>query len=237
MLIKEYMPYRTIKSHAGKNAIYYSKRRPYGKYALAGAGALVTAKAAYSLAKKVKSMVNTEFKYSDVDAVLTNITATGQFYYLSGVAQGDGGSSRDGNQLRAKTLSLHGQINMNASSPSEPCIVRMVVFTHKNPQATAPSVGTLFENVAAPSVFDFYNLDEVPQNVRILKTKIIKLSLYNPINYINETIKLNTVLRYDGTGATVADQSSNAIYVAFFSNALNNYPDGHLSTRLRYVDN
>lgn len=216
-----------------------SRRRPrYSRRYAQGAAAVALGVAGYKLAKKLKEKINVEFKAVTSHYNVANIDNNGtNMIYLSGIAQGDTGSTRDGNQVRAKGLSLHGRVQINFGTTNAPCLVRMIVFQQKTPCST-PARDDLLDLAAGTSPIAFYNLDNVPQNYRILKDKTWQLNdASRPIFHFNEHIKLNTVMRFDGTTTAFADQSSNAIHVLFVSDQSSNAPDGSLTVRMRYVDN
>lgn len=205
-----------------------------------GAAAVALGVAGYKLAKKLKDKINVEFKSVTSHYNVANIDNNGtNMIYLSGIAQGDTGSTRDGSQVRCKGLSLHGRVQINFGTTNPPQLVRMIVFQQKTSfGATAPVRDDLLDLAAGTSPISFYNLDNVPQNFRILKDKTWQLNdASRPIFHFNEHIKLNSVMRFDGTTTAYADQSSNAIHVLFVSDQAANAPDGSLTVRMRYVDN
>lgn len=227
----------SIKAYASRSRRGYSNTMLRG-YAQ-GAGAVALGVAGYKLAKKLKEKINTEFKETTSHYAINNITNAGAIEYLSGIVQGDTGSTRDGSQVRCKGLSLHGRCQINFGTSNPPQQVRMIVFMQKTSYgATGPSLTDLLQSAAGVPTLGFYNLDNVPQNFRILKDKTYSLNdASRPIFTFNEHIKLNSVMRYDGGTSAYSDQASNAIHVLFVSDQASNPPDASLTVRMRYVDN
>ncbi len=232
----------SIKAYAARS------RRGYGRTMLRGyaqgAGAIALGVAGYKLAKKLKDKINTEFKSVVSNYALTdigNVDANCEKLFLSGIDLGDTGSTRDGSQVRLKGVTLRGKINLNQSTSgtNPPTIIRMVVFQQKSCcGSTQPLLTDLINAGAGTAALGFYNLDNVPINFRILKDKTWLLDEVNrEALHFNEHIKLNSVMRYDGNTDSYADQSTNAIFCMFFSDAGSNLPDGNMSVRIRYVDN
>lgn len=240
------MGYNTIKKHAGKNAIYY-KSGGYGKYAVAGAGALVTAKAAYSLAKKVKNMVNVEYKERNVDdwnLQIDNSPSVGAgITLLNGMAAGDtGDGDRDGQSVKNTRFSF--KVTMKRGSVDVP--VRIIFFQMLETSGANVDIDDVV-SLSGNGDFEnyFYNLNNIG-NFKILHDRVYRLSDQNPLICASRSIKLNSHTRYSGTGSTIADLSRNAIYYCVatditsptaWANGAGTSPSVSMNCRLRYLDN
>ena len=106
----------------------------------------------YKLNKEVKSLkqkVNTEFKYHDVEQGETSFTTTGVFVDLNYVDQGDTVTTRDGDQLRMKSIEYRYTIDM-ASAVSNELHARVIIFVDTEPDGSGPTLATLLDSTVRP---------------------------------------------------------------------------------------
>lgn len=197
-----------------------------------------------SLQKSVrflKELVNVEFKFNDKDhtgAFAINSSASTSFFLLNGLATGDTSESRDGDSVRYKSIQIAGVIFANGTSKVGP--VRCILFIDKSPNGVAPTLGNLLANNSA--VTNLY----CPRNLDYKKRFVILSDqLFNPsYGNDNEAIpfkiykKLNMHTIYGlGSVGTIADITSNALYLVLISQETTNTPSGELYSRLRMIDN
>lgn len=242
-----YKGYRTIAQRAGRNSLYYKRRRSYGKYAVAGAGALVTAKAAYHLAKKVKKMVNVEYKernLSNWNLQIDNSPTVGAGITLvNGMATGDTGESdRDGQSVKNTRLSY--KVTLKKGSVDVP--VRVIFFSQHDTNNANVDI-TDFWNVSGngdPENY-FANLQKIG-NFSILSDKVYRLSSDKPLIHDSHTVDLNSHTRYNGTTSAITSLSRGAIYYLVctditsptaYASGAGTSPSVSTNIRLRYVDN
>lgn len=234
------MPYRSIKSRAGKNSIFHKKQAYY-----AGKGAMAVAKASYRLARATASKLNVEYKFTDFDNnVTTSATPTvggGQIFCINNLVEGSGPSNRDGNQVEFKNFNMHFTFAPAAVSPVD-SIIRIIVFKMKAPNGATPVLTDVLDPTSpAPFTLLHYNLDNVPQGIQILSDKSYTYDLENGPKYPRKSlnIKKDVKARYQANTGALTDLSTNGVYVMVLANTRTGtgYPLVRISTRARYVDN
>ncbi len=217
------------------------RRRTYKKstqYKGATRGAIYGA-AGYQLykdVKKLKSLINTEFKFRDTSQTGANIVNTGQFNLLNGIAQGDSGQNRDGLQVRVKSLEWNIFPRMDVVTPQD-CFFRAIIFIDTQPNQTQPLLGELLENGGLPHMSP-RNLDN---RKRFVILKDIKTALQAgqgaDLKAMDGYRKLDMKTIYDAAGATIGDITTNSLYVLFTTNVGANGPLLDYYFRIRYIDN
>lgn len=224
----------SIKAHA-----YRQRGGPYKSptnYYKVAAGTAATAYAAYKGVKYLKSKLNVEYKWSDVDHNVTisnNPTwANNQIFPLNVLVEGSGPSTREGNQVKFTGITLHGELSQSSAGTQR---VRIVIFKAKAPCGQMPATD-LFEAVSLPYTLDFYNLDHVPQALQILSDKSYTLYADKPIIAINQHIKKEIKTRYSGSTGTYTDLSTNGVY-CLVTGTGSGAADFRAGFRLRYLDN
>lgn len=241
------MGYRTIKSYAGRNSLYHTNRRRNFKYAAAGAGALVTAKAAYHLAKKVKKMVNVEYKernLSDWNLQIDNTPTVGAGISLcNGMAAGDTGESdRDGQSVKNTRLSY--KITLKKGSVDVP--VRVMFFVEHDTNNTNADITELWNVSGNGDPENYFNNLNSIGNFSILSDKVYRLSSDKPLIHDSHTVDLNTHTRYNGTTSQITSLSRGAIYYLVctdqtsptaYASGAGTSPSVSTNIRIRYVDN
>lgn len=189
----------------------------------------------------LKEVVNTEFKYLDTDQTATfNITpsAISSKFLLNGLQHGDIAVTRNGESIRIKSIEINYSLLFNATANYSH--VRVLVVVDKQANAAAPALsdvlaqgGTLSTNIYSP---------------RNLYNKKRFFSLHDQTYVLNQDAQPMVHNRYyrkmdmhtvynGGDAGTIADITSNSIYVFIFSDESTNYPAGNLYGRIRFVDN
>ena len=155
----------------------YSRRRSYKRrrYGSKGeANAVGMARSAYRLARHVKGLLNTEFKFKDNSGSVTPSTGTPSLIFLNNVARGDDSSTRDGYSFRMKSLSLNYSCKLNSSATST--MVRIIVFMKWTSDGSALTANDVLEN--SSYVQSHRNLNNT-KNIKVLHDKIIELDTAN----------------------------------------------------------
>ena len=181
---------------------------------------------------KLKGLINTEFKSLDT-AVTATITSTPVITLLNGCAKGDTLNTRDGRQIRLKSVAVNLQCTMHATPLDD--MLRVMLVIDKQPNVTALVIGDLLVNTNMGSM---RNLDNRKRFV-ILRDERVVLSVGGGTNtfwqYYKE-LDMHTI--YDGSDAgTIADITSNALYLIIFSTEAANGPSVSRTTRVRFLDN
>lgn len=212
-----------------------------------------------SLNKKIHHIENTlmELKFIDSFDNVSLIPPTGIQDYLIPVAQGDTASNRTGSIINPTSvqirMSLETDVDQNA-----PCRVRCVLFWDRQPNNAAPTLtgasttlslldtGTITDTTLAP--FNYNNkhryhvlMDKVIQfNPQVVLTTVTggttQVVQMERTKYIIK--KLGRVVKYNGTGATIASCSANSLFIAYFSDvvAAANQPFVSAGYRVYYRD-
>lgn len=187
---------------------------------------------ALSVARAVRSLINVEFKFHDVDVAPTPDSA-GTISNLSLIAQGDGPSTRDGNSILLKSIYLRLRATINAAATNT--VVRCILFTDYQQQGTLPTVA----NVLTGDIDTPLNIVDYPKRFRVIRDFMFSLSnsgdkIYHKDYYIK---MYKHHIKYDGSGATAAEQRTGNIYLLLISNEGANTPTLNVDSRLRYIDN
>lgn len=229
------MVYR--KNYRGKGR---RRKSAWGRYAKATAPAVgyVALKAAQMVARKY---LNVEFKDHLDEATLAgaNITSVGVVEDLCVITQGDGEHQRNGEQIKAKSLTLHGHLEFNEGGGRQSQIVRMIVVSDNDFRGpNVPNISNILNGyLTSVDVDSFRELNQVSR-FKVLQDKKYILTENRPTVILNKTFALNHKIRYTGTTGVEASGGEGTIWLMFFSNqTVSDYPELYLSWRLRYVDN
>lgn len=187
----------------------------------------------------VKSKLNSELKYVDRD--LTDIpTTTATVRSINLLAQGDGGSQRDGQQVRFKSCNIRGTIGWN-SAASGPIVTRLCLVLDTMPQGTTPAYSAA---AGSPCVFEasdpeaFRRLDSTHRFKILWSRRIVVDSTY-PLKRFSLYKKMSIVTKYFAgiTSGTSAAVMSNGLFFMCVSDQAVNGPGLDYSTRMRFIDN
>lgn len=221
------MPYK--KSYRRK-----SKRPGYRR---CGTMVISDAQKALAMAKYLKGIVNVEFKTRDTaQTALFVPDGVGLVIQLSGIAQGSSTNSRDGAQVKCVSVSLEYTVFMDESATATSFRIMLVLDKQTNQAIYA--VDDLLDNVAnIQSVISPRNLDN-KDRFSVLYDKRHVLSSNGSKMQQGSFYKATQIkLRYDGTGATIADLTQNSLSLVVISSEATNTPTLSAQFRLRYVDN
>lgn len=201
------------------------------------------ARRGYKIAKFVKSLMNTEFKYLDTFGTVVPTNSSAQnCIWLTDIDAGTGPSNRTGYSVRSKFLQTRFSLTMNASATTT--TVRVLIFVDTNPaQASAVPVVNSVINMDGDTTIGPLSMD-FPGRYQVLKDKIISL---NANGNAQKTFKFNynwtekdeaiAHVRWDVTGDTVTDKRQNHIFMLVTSNQSTNTPNLNYFCRYRFIDN
>ena len=187
-----------------------------------------------ALARYVKRVINkqSERKFASVNAssgVVGNAPSTA-YAHLSGIAQGDGAASRDGNEIRLKSIQIKYNLVMNASATAT--TVRVVLVRMKSTISdTAPDWNDIFEDDSTVSMKDH----RLAQRFTILYDRTHCLSSGGPQIVARQYYKrCDYKVKFNGTAAN--DVESGPVYLFACSNEATNTPTINYATRVSYTD-
>ncbi len=234
------MPYGRSYSRRGRGRGRYPSRRrgprrpakPY-RYQLAD-----TAYMAYQMGKKALYLTNTEFKHHDV-AIAQSPGTSLVLTTLNGPAQADSSTTRDGRSIKITTISLKGSLQVHASFVGTAVRVMLVEKKHNN--LLALTAAELFDATSVLDVNSFYNLDNVPQNIKIWFDKVYILDPdHQPRVQINKNWSFEnkkTHFLIGSTSGAVTTIETSAFYWCLVSSEATNVSVAAFTSRVRYIDN
>lgn len=207
----------------------YPKRRrfPYAK-AKRGMG---IAMQALKLAQHVKTLINVEHKFIDVEEAGFTVTNSGQVFLLTGIEQGDGESQRNGDKVKLTSNSMKMNLEINGTTAG---IVRVLLVNDKVSKGVAPTFGELLQE---QTIIGHYNPDNCPSRFKILSDKLVTLSSDNPQPVITLYDKLYHHITFTNTSATQADANTGHLYLFIITNLVDSQPAASFVNRASYVDN
>lgn len=192
----------------------------------------------------LKSVINVEKKYKDtVSAGTAFPSATGgTMVLLNGMQTGDTATTREGQSMRMKYLYVEGFVVLN--SPATQDITRVAVVLDRQPNASAANFASVWDVTTASAANALRNMDN-PDRFLVLKDirmtlssagqNIKKFKLYIPMGRLKQ---MDQRTKYTtGNAGTVADISTNALYLAFGADLTANFSTIDYNCRLRFVDN
>lgn len=186
-----------------------------------------------TLASTVKNIVeslNVEKKICD-KTFSSVVDSAGSIFALHEIAQGTGNTEREGNKVKATTLSCRG--NIAISSAATYSLVRLIIFKDTQQVAdTAPTVTSVLESAHPLSLYNKNTLGRF----QIIEDNSYSLHTHeNPAPMYNTHKNLMHHLFYNGTANS--DIQKGGLYCIIISDQGTNKPVADLRFRLRYVDN
>lgn len=193
-----------------------------------------TASRALSIFKGAASLLNAEVKHVDTEQS-ASISTTANLTFLTGISQGDGVTSRDGNSVKLKGGYFDSVWVMHASATATR--IRHIVFVDTRNNGTVPSASDIYNTGDSNGLI---NIDAYPNRFVILHDEYVRLdSASNRV--FRSKVQLPAVmdmhLTYSGTGATIASNAGPAIYSLMVSTEATNTPSSAAWFRFYFVDN
>lgn len=211
----------------------YGRRR---KYKSTGSSVMAMAKTALRGVNFLRSVLNPERKFVDVDGGggAFAVSNTGFVTYLSGIAQGDGVNSRDGNSVKTSDMLFRFAFTLDPAA-TVPCRVRMILFIDTDNLGTVPAVNDVLQTVSALSALE--RTTQSGGRFKILADRIMSLTLIKSSITGKIYKKLGHHLKYGGTTSAGADAREGAVFVLFISDQAANDPSVSYNSRIKYYDN
>lgn len=193
--------------------------------------ALSVATSALATAKLVKSLVNVEFKET-VRATNLSPDASGTVVSLNAIGQGDDKDDRNGNSIKNKSLLVRMRAEQNSSATNTS--LRVLFIRDKQVNGSTPLVTDVLQ---AANPLSSLNTDYGKRFV-VLADSLFSLSS-NGTTCSHRKIfkKLGFHTEFGGTGNSVADINSGAIWMLAVSDEATNTPTLFYNTKVRYLDN
>lgn len=219
------MPY---KKNYKKKVIKRKPQRKQGFLRKAmGAGAM--AYSALVMAKRLKDMVNTEYKFYDIQNA-SNPDWTGSLSTLNTIPVGTADNQRIGDSVKLQNLTIRGNVIAHTSSPA---FVRMLIVW--DPQAKTSTTADVLEYVSTQyAPFSPKDYDKRFQT-RILADKLFSVmpsdEIQKPFDLV---VPINQHTQYENGGTTI---NSGALKILLISNVSVNVPGVVYLARISYTDN
>ncbi len=190
---------------------------------------------ALAMVRKLKGMINVEYKTKTINLGDTTPTTTLAIGNLTLIAQGDDIDERDGRKIKAFSLQLKGTVKMHETATATS--VRILVFIDYANTGTPPTRAQLFSSEAV-----FFNgqtrLSQPQDNARfkILLDKIILLSdSGTKLVRVNFYKRLYHHIVFSGVGT--GDEGLSSIWVFTASSEATNTPNLEISSIFKWIDN
>lgn len=186
---------------------------------------------AFKMAKRLKDMVNTEYKYWDTTLTSTYNT-TGNLSILNNPPQGISDTQRIGDSIKCQNLSLRGFIVHSPSAVSG--LVRIMIIW--DPQNKAAVVGDVLQySGSVYGVISSKNYDKKFQT-KVLHDKAYTLvtSSDSALKQFDIVIPINQHSQFENATQVV---NSGALKILIISTETVNTPTVSFLARLSYTDN
>lgn len=211
---------------------WYDRTKPYLQTASSVASTAAKLASLATTVYKLKSLINTEFK--TVDTVASSvITTTPIIAIINALATGDDFDDRDGRVVRFKSIDVRLEMTMNTTPIND--MIRVMVVIDKQANETTLLILDL---LTLADMRSHKNLDQRKRFV-ILKDEVIEFSVGKGTNKLFHWYKkLDMKTIYDsGNAGTIADITTNAMYLILFGTEAANGVLVSRSVRMRYIDN
>jgi hypothetical protein len=187
--------------------------------------------------KGLKGFFNTETKFVD-QQLSGSASSTAQVLLLSGIAQGDTGSTRDGNSVKLVGGAV--RIGCLQHTSATTTRVRVMIVADTRNQGGDPTPADIVS--MSTSGLTMPNLASEPGRFVILHDKAFWQVIGTQSQAVHYDVDLAPMVRdlhltFAGTGSTVADIRGLALYVYLYAAEATNTPTYFMASRLLYVDN
>jgi hypothetical protein len=186
---------------------------------------------------KLKLLVNAESKFCLVTQTSTFGTG-GQMQILSGIAQGDDYTNRNGNSIRSESLSCFISLKINASATNSVCRVILCLDRERDGSTNVPTSSSILETSTEP--LSPYNVLQQQINPRftVLHDSITVLTqVSRTMELISYSSSLQQHVTFIGTGSSSASLGEGAITIFLISSEGVNLPTFNLYSCYKYYDN
>lgn len=181
----------------------------------------------------IKYYLNPEYKFVDNLANNVSIPNAPTASLLTGIAQGDDQSTRDGYSVKITNLNFHADVQINAAATGPQIVRIMLLFMNEN-NGAAPTMSRIFAdptNIRSP-----YNL-LFKDEFKMLYDKTMALSTDYPKRVLKWNFKPHTHAKFSGTTSATASITTGHYWLLIWGDAGANTPAISYYHRVRYLDN
>jgi hypothetical protein len=224
-----------------KNA-YGVAKYGYNKYATPGMkkkGALQVASDALAVAYSVKKLLNVEYKWVDRYQSTTIGNSTGVVLEASQVPQGDSANTRDGDSLKAMSLSTRIHLARHGSDSNTLVRCMLVKILGKNNAAGGmdASVANLLQTGTPSYVTSFRNKDNT-KDFQVLVDKCVMLTSGHNAACLEIHKDFNNChIKYSSSDTNGTSCEYGSLWWVFVSNQGTYTPTLNVQTRINFIDN
>lgn len=196
-------------------------------------------KAAYTglkIAKRVRSMVNVEYKVFETTLDHTTAT-TGSLQCLNEIVQGDSGSNRDGSQVKNVSIRIKGQLIPN-SSVSDTTSVRCMLLLVTSQDASDPTLATaelgVLQTASMNAMPNIYNRNRYI----LLWDQTFRIGMPGqPNSVVNIDKYFKRTLKSVYAGSTTDAPRKNSLWFITLTDEITYPCDFEGFSRIRFIDN
>ncbi len=218
---------------------YSNRKRGYKRPGYASCGRMLAGDAtkALSMARHLKSLINVEFKYHNVQLLDSAITDAGLITPLSLLSEGSTSTSRDGGSVKFTSFRLAYNWKISASA-TQTTVRVMVVHDKQTNQAQFTLADLLFDATVRDALYSPPNVNNASR-FNILYDKVHALSSVGNNNNVVRVIhkKLNIKTRYDANVGDITDLSQDSMALVMIGSEVTNDPTVSINYRSRFIDN
>lgn len=189
---------------------------------------------AYKLGSMALGMLNAEKKYYDITSTAVTPSTPATSYttvsLVSALPVGDDASSRDGCQIRLKSMYINIFSTFNSSATNTQ-LRWLVVLDRRVVAASTPGWTDIYDSTSVVS--PFINIEDQWKRFKILRSGIINLNTNNAQVNTNIYIPCSLPVRYNTSNAVIM----NNIWLIIASNEATNTPSVAYRYRIRFYDN
>lgn len=203
--------------------------------------AIQVASKAYSIAKTVAALVNSERMIYQVVPTGLNMTTTPQIFNLTPMVQGDGIGNRHGNVVAIDSILIHYRINWYTPLTNNQIVRVMIVIDRNEETAEWSTPNTLLQSV---NVIGLKNTNTRAQ-FKVLYDKVFHYDGTTPA--FNKTVYLKNPNSHRGKDGQMLrhhivyngnnSYGKGCMYIMFFSTLASNNPTGEITWETKYYDN
>ncbi len=189
---------------------------------------------AYLGYRALRTLLNTEMKIKQTAFPSSQNNAV-SFNGLSYIAQGDGESNRDGQQIRAKYIRVHGIVSKHASASET--VVRLIVFYDTEMDGVVATSAELLSGGITTVASINLQTASAKRRFQILWDQTFILTAYHPQEVFDFQRVLDMHIVYVGTSNDAVSAGKNNIILFGLSNEGTNVPTIDGICQLSFIDN
>lgn len=194
------------------------------------------AKKALALAKKVKSMLNVEYKINDNHITGSGSDINGSIVQLSNLLQGNTNETRDGNQVKYTQIQLKYFVTINSGATAT--LVRVFLILDKQTNTAIYTPAQILKNITVGDGMNSPYNRNFRRRFRVLYDRVHDLSINgNRVIRGKKTINISVPVRYNGTSGSISALTENSLSFMHLSSEATNVPAITAFMRCLFVDN